>query len=400
MLDTDDGARRLGEFAFGTNYGIQRFTKNILFDEKIGGTIHMALGARLSRDRRANQSAIHWDMICDLRDGGEVTVDGELFAKDGKFVLWHERSADHESANRRISDRRISESANRRVGESANRRRLPFAVRFSAPPPWGGDRRLEHGDRRGDHDGDRRGIGPADAAFLRVVATVRFAGSQPEGRRGWTRPAAQRVATTIVRRPTGGRAILHTDELTYSVIAAPDHPLMAGLVLDSYLRLSHGLVAGLRRLGIAGRGGAGHATAPGPDVSAACFEVPSAYEIVAGTRKLLGSAQARRAGSVLQHGSLPLTGDLTRVGGLPDVRGRSRAGDVAALSARPRRHRRRAGRSADQLRGSRSGDDCRIQRSVGDRSGPRRTYRRRAHLGCRVGARPLQQRGMDGAVLS
>ena len=116
----------------------------------------------------------------------------------------------------------------------------------------------------------------------------------------------------IVRRPTGGRAILHTDELTYSIIAAPDHPLMAGLVLDSYLRLSAGLVAGLVRLGIAAEPAPG-TNRPGPDVSAACFEVPSAYEIVAGTRKLLGSAQARRARSVLQHGSLPLTGDLTRV---------------------------------------------------------------------------------------
>ena len=116
----------------------------------------------------------------------------------------------------------------------------------------------------------------------------------------------------IVRRPTGGRAILHTDELTYSVIASPEHPLMAGLVLDSYLRLSAGLVAGLARLGIAAEPAPGTNRA-GPDVSPACFEVPSAYEIVAGTRKVLGSAQARRARSVLQHGSLPLTGDLTRV---------------------------------------------------------------------------------------
>lgn len=116
----------------------------------------------------------------------------------------------------------------------------------------------------------------------------------------------------IVRRPTGGRAILHTDELTYSLIASPDHPLMAGLVLDSYLRISEGLVAGLRRLGIPAEPAPGSNRA-GPDVSAACFEVPSAYEIVAGGRKILGSAQARRAKSVLQHGSLPLFGDLTRV---------------------------------------------------------------------------------------
>lgn len=116
----------------------------------------------------------------------------------------------------------------------------------------------------------------------------------------------------IVRRPTGGRAILHTDELTYSIIASPEHPLMTGLVLDSYLRISHGLVAGLRRLGIEAEEAPGTNRA-GPDVSAACFEVPSAYEIVTGGRKVLGSAQARRSKSVLQHGSLPLCGDLTRV---------------------------------------------------------------------------------------
>ena len=118
----------------------------------------------------------------------------------------------------------------------------------------------------------------------------------------------------VVRRPTGGRAILHTDELTYSVIASPEHPLMHGYVLDSYLRISHGLVAGLRRLGIDAEEAPGTNRA-GPDVSAACFEVPSAYEIVVGDRKILGSAQARRSTSVLQHGSLPLVGDLTRVVG-------------------------------------------------------------------------------------
>lgn len=116
----------------------------------------------------------------------------------------------------------------------------------------------------------------------------------------------------VVRRPTGGRAILHTDEMTYSIIASPEHPLMHGYVLDSYLRISHGLVAGLRRLGIDAQEAPGTNRA-GPDVSAACFEVPSAYEIIAGDRKILGSAQARRSTSVLQHGSLPLVGDLTRV---------------------------------------------------------------------------------------
>ena len=86
-LDTDEGARRLGEFAFGTNFGIQRFSKNILFDEKIGGTVHMAVGAGYPDTGSQNQSAVHWDMICDLRDGGEVDVDGQPFLRNGRFVV-------------------------------------------------------------------------------------------------------------------------------------------------------------------------------------------------------------------------------------------------------------------------------------------------------------------------
>jgi aminopeptidase len=86
-LDTDPGARRLGEFAIGTNSDIQRFTGSILFDEKIGGTVHMALGQGYPQTGSTNTSAIHWDMICDMRDGGEIVVDGELFYKDGKFVI-------------------------------------------------------------------------------------------------------------------------------------------------------------------------------------------------------------------------------------------------------------------------------------------------------------------------
>lgn len=87
MIDTDEGARYLGEFAFGTNQGVQRFTKNVLFDEKIGGTVHMALGSSFPETGSQNKSAIHWDMVCDLRQGGEVWVDGELFVKDGKFLI-------------------------------------------------------------------------------------------------------------------------------------------------------------------------------------------------------------------------------------------------------------------------------------------------------------------------
>jgi aminopeptidase len=86
-LDTDEGSRTLGEFAIGTNEGIDRFTGQILFDEKIGGSFHLAVGNGYHESGSQNQSAIHWDMICDLRQGGEITVDGDLFYKDGKFVI-------------------------------------------------------------------------------------------------------------------------------------------------------------------------------------------------------------------------------------------------------------------------------------------------------------------------
>ena len=87
QLDSDKGARYLGEFAVGTNYGIQRFTKNILFDEKIAGTIHMAVGAGYPDTGSKNRSAVHWDFICDMRDDSEIVVDGELFYKNGEFTI-------------------------------------------------------------------------------------------------------------------------------------------------------------------------------------------------------------------------------------------------------------------------------------------------------------------------
>jgi aminopeptidase len=86
-LDIDAGSRTLGEFAIGTNFDIQRFTGNILFDEKIGGSFHMALGLGYPETGSKNKSAIHWDMICDMRTDSEILVDGELFYKNGKFVF-------------------------------------------------------------------------------------------------------------------------------------------------------------------------------------------------------------------------------------------------------------------------------------------------------------------------
>jgi aminopeptidase len=86
LLDMDEGARILGEVAFGLNYEIDRFTRDILFDEKIGGTLHLALGSSFKQLGGENDSGLHWDMICDLRADGEVYVDGELVWKAGRFV--------------------------------------------------------------------------------------------------------------------------------------------------------------------------------------------------------------------------------------------------------------------------------------------------------------------------
>jgi aminopeptidase len=86
LLDMDEGARVAGEFAFGLNYQIDRFSRNILLDEKIGGTVHLALGAGFKQVGGRNASALHWDMICDLRAEGEIYADNELVWKAGRFV--------------------------------------------------------------------------------------------------------------------------------------------------------------------------------------------------------------------------------------------------------------------------------------------------------------------------
>jgi len=86
MIAMDDGARRVGEFAFGLNEAVPIFTRNTLFDEKIGGTMHLALGTAYPETGGLNRSALHWDLICDLRSGSEVYADGELVYRDGRFL--------------------------------------------------------------------------------------------------------------------------------------------------------------------------------------------------------------------------------------------------------------------------------------------------------------------------
>lgn len=132
----------------------------------------------------------------------------------------------------------------------------------------------------------------------------------------------------VVRRITGGRAILHTDELTYSVVGPADHPILAGSVLESYNRIARGLMGAVHALELHVEMKEGKADESGKS-NPVCFEVPSTYEITVSGKKLIGSAQARRKEGVLQHGSLPLTGDLTRITQalrFPDESARAEAG--------------------------------------------------------------------------
>ncbi len=172
-----------------------------------------------------------------------------------------------------------------------------------------------------------------DEAILNAIAdgasppTLRFFAWEPATLSlGYGQPIADidpsRLADRgwgLVRRPTGGRAILHTDELTYSVAAPMEEPRVVGSVVESYRRLSAGLLAGLQHLRLEARADRKEPTAAvrAPDgtpvVNPVCFEVPSDYEITADGRKLLGSAQVRKRGIVLQHGTLPLEGDITRI---------------------------------------------------------------------------------------
>ena len=117
----------------------------------------------------------------------------------------------------------------------------------------------------------------------------------------------------VVRRPTGGRAILHIDELTYSVIAPEREPRVKGGVMESYLQLSRALMRSLQLLGLEPQAKEKETTKHKDKPNPVCFEVPSNYEITVNGKKLVGSAQARRKEGVLQHGALPLFGDLTRI---------------------------------------------------------------------------------------
>lgn len=157
----------------------------------------------------------------------------------------------------------------------------------------------------------------------RVPPTLRFYAWQPACLSlGYAQPAVdvdfERLRASgwnAVRRLTGGRAILHIDELTYSVAAPADEPRVSGGVIESYRRLSRGLTAGLAALGAAVEADQAADSAAHRFKGPVCFEVPSDYEITVDGRKLIGSAQTRRGGGevVLQHGALPLSGDVSRI---------------------------------------------------------------------------------------
>jgi lipoate-protein ligase A len=138
---------------------------------------------------------------------------------------------------------------------------------------------------------------------LGVAQSIHDVDLERLGAKGWD----------LVRRSTGGRAILHTDELTYSIIAPSDNTHVAGGVLESYRHLSQGLVAGLQRLGMTVEIEPEKQLSIQERGNPVCFQAPSAYEITVNHKKLLGSAQVRRRSGILQHGTLPLSGDITRI---------------------------------------------------------------------------------------
>ncbi len=166
-----------------------------------------------------------------------------------------------------------------------------------------------------------------DEAILLAVAagqaspTLRFFAWEPPCLSlGYAQPQAdvdlgrlRALGWGLVRRPTGGRAILHTDELTYSVIAPLAEPRVAGGVVESYRQLAEGLLRGLELLGLCAQADKTYALPDRDAKGAVCFEMPSNYEITVADKKLLGSAQSRKQGVVLQHGALPLYGDIARI---------------------------------------------------------------------------------------
>ncbi|MCU0606706.1 MAG: lipoate--protein ligase family protein [Candidatus Edwardsbacteria bacterium] len=147
------------------------------------------------------------------------------------------------------------------------------------------------------------------------------------------RAACAAAGVDVVRRPTGGRAVYHRDELTYCVAAPADDPLLGGAVLETYRTIAAALLAGLRNLGVGADMVRSEAGAPGPARAASCFAAAGRYEITAGGRKIVGSAQRRIGGALLQQGSVLL--NQAQDAAFAGLRDDGRSVTAAALLGRP-----------------------------------------------------------------
>lgn len=180
--------------------------------------------------------------------------------------------------------------------------------------------------RESEFSGGARNMA-VDSAIARAIsagrqpATLRLYGWQPyclslgygQRARDADTEALRQRGWDLVRRPTGGKAILHGDELTYSLCLPLDHPLASGDIVESYRRISAGLLRALESLGLSATANPGDESAFSEPAGPVCFVQPSHYEILVGDRKLIGSAQLRRKGVMLQHGAIPISGDLARI---------------------------------------------------------------------------------------
>jgi len=159
------------------------------------------------------------------------------------------------------------------------------------------------------------GIVPPTLRFYRWKPACLSIGYFQRAAREVDEAGCRRLGVDWVRRPTGGRAILHDRELTYSVVAREDDPLVSGSVRESYRKISTALLAGLRRLGLPAEMAPVEVRGQGLG-SAACFDAPSDYEVTIHGRKAIGSAQVRRSGTLLQHGAILLDVDIARQAGV------------------------------------------------------------------------------------
>lgn len=193
------------------------------------------------------------------------------------------------------------------------------------------------------------GVAPPTLRLYRWQPPAVSLGYFQEWERGVNEAACRQAGVEIVRRPTGGRAVFHHDEVTYGVVLPPGHPMAGRSVMEGYRRISEALMAGLRRLGIEAELARPPAVPQGRGrdaLAGACFDAASRYELEWRGRKIAGSAQLRRAsGAVLQHGSIPLSFDAELTARLlaPGGRGerflalilRERAGSLSEAAGRP-----------------------------------------------------------------